>query len=133
MKISFLFIFGAGALALAILLTLGVRRRRDHIDGGTAKVTKIIIAALASVNISGIFGLGWFAVTLLVYDGVMFMEHTICAVLITVLALITAGAFSLSQRGRIGAAVALLAVAALSVIAAYGFLIYLDIHPIDMR
>lgn len=118
-------------MAFVALLLLGAGGRRARMDGGTA--TDIVIAGLASINISGIFGLGWFALVVLFYDGWMLAELAICAVLITVLALITAGGFSLRRRGKTIIPVALLAVAALSTAAGYGFLIYLDIHPIDMR
>lgn len=115
------------------MLIIGARGRLDRIDRGAGKATEIVFAGLASINISGMFGLGWFVAVLLIYDGVMFVELTICTIFMVVLALITAGAFLLRHRGKTNAAVALLAVAALPTIASYGFMIYLDTHPIDMR
>ena len=50
-----------------------------------------------------------------------------------VVAAITAGGIALQRRGRAGAAIVLLALAAVPTIAAFGFLLYLDSHPIDWR
>lgn len=115
------------------MLIFGAHGRLDRIDRRAGKTPEIVFAGLAAINISGMFGLGWFVAVLLIYDGVMFVELTICAILMVVSAVITAGAFLLRHRGKISAAVALLAVAALPTIASYGLLIYLDTHPIDMR
>ncbi|MCF8533000.1 MAG: hypothetical protein K9G48_08360 [Reyranella sp.] len=98
-----------------------------------SKATGIAVAALASINIAGILGLGWFAVAMLISDGVMVVELAICAVPTVVLALTTGGAFALWRRGKTGAAIALLAVAALPTLAVVGFLLYLHSHPIDWR
>ncbi|MBR0645144.1 hypothetical protein [Plastoroseomonas hellenica] len=125
--------FGACAVIFAILLHSGARGRRGRIPPGTGKSTEIVVAGLTSVNIAGVLGLLWFAAAMLVYDGVMVVELVICAVLIAVLAMTTGGAFALKRHRKIKAAVALLAVAALPAIAVYGFLLYLDSHPIDMR
>ena len=99
----------------------------------SSRLTGIVVAALASINVAGMLGLGWFAVVMLIHDGVMVVELAICAVPMAVLALATAGAFALRRRGKTGAAVALLAVAALPTLAVFGFLLYLDSHPIDWR
>lgn len=133
MKTSFLFIFGAGALAFTILLALAARTRRDRIDYEASKAVEIVIASLAAINISGLFGLGWIALVVLVYDGVMYVELWICATLFTVLALFTGGGVALAHRRKIRIAIALLIVAAVPTLIAYGFLIYLDTHPIDRR
>lgn len=94
---------------------------------------RIGAAALASMNIAGVLGLGWFAIKTLRNDGVMVVELSICAGLMAVLAAITAGGFALERRGKSRGAVALLAVAALPTIAVFGFLLYLDANPIDWR
>jgi hypothetical protein len=133
LKTSFLFIFGAGALAFMILLVLAVRVRQDRIDYKTSKTIDTVIASLAAINISGLFGLGWFAMIMLVYDGVMYVELWICATLFTVLALFTGGGVALAHRHKIRTAIALLIVAAVPTLSAYGFLIYLDNNPIDWR
>jgi len=128
-----LIIAGAGGLIFAILLIFGARGRQGRISPGTGKATEIIVAGLASINLAGVLGLGWFAAVMLFYDGVMVVELAICAGLIAALAMLTAGAFALKRRGKTRTAVALLAVAALPTIAVYGFLLYLGSHPIDMR
>ncbi|MDP1840218.1 MAG: hypothetical protein Q8N31_00920 [Reyranella sp.] len=94
---------------------------------------RFVVAALASINIAGVLGLAWFAAVMLFYDGVMVVELAICAVLISVLALITWGGLALRRRGHSGAAIALLAVTALPTLAVFGFLLYLDRNPIDWR
>ncbi len=97
----------------------------------SGRSTEIVVVALASINIAGMLGLGWFAAVTLFYDGVMAVELAICAILMSVLGLITGGAFAFKRRGKARAAVALLAVAALPTMAVFGFLLYLDSHPID--
>ena len=101
--------------------------------GGRRAPMEIVVAASASTNIAGVLGLGWFAIKTLLQDGVMVVELSICAGLMAVLAAITAGGFALKRRSKSGGAVALLAVAALPTIAVFGFLLYLDRHPIDWR
>jgi hypothetical protein len=92
-----------------------------------------LFATLASINIAGVLGLAWFAARMLFYDGVMVVELAICAGLMAILAAITAGGFALKRRGMTRAAIVLLAVAAVPTIATFGFLLYLDSHPIDWR
>ncbi len=93
----------------------------------------IAVAALAAINLAGIAALAWFAVHMLVHDGVMAIELSMCAGVMALLAAITAGGVALQRRGRAGAAIVLLALAAVPTIAAFGFLLYLDSHPIDWR
>ncbi|NDH62392.1 MAG: hypothetical protein EBY18_12265 [Alphaproteobacteria bacterium] len=83
----------------------------------------IAVAALAAINLAGIAALAWFAVHMLVHDGVMAIELSMCAGLMALLAAITAGGVALQR----------LALAAVPTIAAFGFLLYLDSHPIDWR
>ncbi len=94
---------------------------------------RFVVAALASINVAGFLGLGWFASKVVFHDGVMWVELAICAVPMAVLALTTIGGLALRRRGHSGAAIALLAVAALPTLAAFGFLLYLDRNPIDWR
>lgn len=131
--LPFLIIFGVGGVVFAILLIAGARARAGRTSPGTGKAMEIAVAGLASTNLAGVLGLAWFAAAMLVSDGIMVVEHGICAVLIVIVAMITAGAFALKRRGKTRSAVVLLAVAALPTIAAYGFLLYLGTHPIDMR
>ena len=133
MKTSFLFLYGAGALAFMILLVLAVRVRRERIDYKASKTVDTVIASLAAINISGLFGLSWFVLIVLVYDGVMYVELWICATLFTVLALFTGGGVALAHRYKIRTAIALLIFSAVPTLLAYGFLIYLDTNPIDWR
>ena len=128
-----LIIFGVTAVMFGVLVAIQARKRRgqNYTDAGEA--TEIGIAGLLSVNIAGMLGLVWFVASILVYDGVMIVELGICAVLIAVLALTTGGALALKHRRKTTAAAALLSVAALPTIAVYAFLLYLGIHPIDMR
>lgn len=134
MEISpLLIIFGVGAAMFALLLMLGARARRGGISPDAGKAAEIVFAGLAAINIAGVLGFLWFAARMLVHDGVMVVELAICAVPIAVLTMITGGAFALKRRGKAKAAAALLVVGALPTIAAYGFLLYLDSHPIDMR
>ena len=113
------------AAMFALLLAFGAGGRRAPVE--------IVAAALASMNIAGVLGLGWFVAEMLLDDGVMVVELSICAGLMAVLAAITAGGFALERRGKSGAAVALFAIAAVPTIAVLGFLLYLDGHPIDWR
>ncbi len=101
--------------------------------GGRRSRAGITVAALASINGVGIAGLGWFVAQMLINDGVMVIELSMCAGLMAVLAAITAGGFVLERRGMTWAAIVLLAVAAVPTIAVFGFLLYLDSHPIDWR
>lgn len=91
------------------------------------------LIVLAAINVAGIAGLGWFAAHMLIYDGMMAIELSMCAGLMALLAAITAGGVALRRRGRGGATIVLLALAAVPTIAAFGFLLYLDSHPIDWR
>ena len=93
----------------------------------------IAVAGLAAINGAGAVGLAWWAATILIYDGVLIEELTICAVLIPLLAAITAGGLALDRRGGSKSAVALLTLAALPIVAIYGLLFYLDAHPIAWR
>ncbi len=120
-----LIVLGIGAAIFALLLVLGADERRRR--AGTT------VAALASMNVAGILGLGWFVAGILIYDGVMVIELLMCAGLMAFLAAITAGGFALEHRGITRTAIALLAVAAVPTIVAFGFLLYLDGHPIDWR
>lgn len=110
-----------------------IRGARGRPGPGTGKATEILSSGLASINVVGALGLVWFAARLLFYDGLMIVELAICAGLIAVLAMVTGGAFALKRRGKTNAAIAVLAVVALPTIAAFGFLLYLDSNPIDMR
>lgn len=123
----------AGAAIFAILLARYAQGRRARPSLAAGKAMGTLFAALASVNLTGALGLAWFATTMLIHDGVMVVELAICAGLIAVLVLATAGAFALRRRDRNRAAIALLALAALPTIAGYAFLLYLDSNPIDMR
>ncbi|CAN7265573.1 hypothetical protein LJR090_001885 [Bosea sp. LjRoot90] len=110
-----------------------IRGARERRASGTGKATEILASGLASINIAGALGLGWLAARMLFYDGLMVVELAICAGLIAALAIVTGGAFALKRRGRTKAAIAVLTVAALPTIAVFGFLLYLDSNPIDMR
>lgn len=94
---------------------------------------RFVVAALASINVAGFLGLAWFAYKVVFHDGLMWVELAICAVPMAVLALATWGGLALRRRGHAGVAIALLAVAALPTLAAFGFLLYLDRNPIDWR
>ncbi len=94
---------------------------------------RFVVAALASINVTGFLGLGWFASKVVFHDGVMWVELAICAIPMAVLALTTIGGLALRRRGHSGTAIVLLAVAALPTLAAFGFLLYLDRNPIDWR
>ena len=121
----YLIVLGAGAAIFALLLVLGA--------GGRRSLAGTTVAALASMNVVGIIGLGWFAAEMLIYDGVMVIELLMCAGLMAVLAAITAGGFTLERRGMTRAAIVLLAVAAVPTIVVFGFLLYLHANPIDWR
>jgi hypothetical protein len=133
LQTSFLFVFGVGALAFVILLVFAARKRRNRIDNKESKAVEVVIASLAAINISGLFGLGWIALVLLFHDGVRYEELSICAALFMLLALFTGGGVALAHRGKILTAIALLLVGAVPTLTAYGFLIYLDTHPIAWR
>lgn len=96
-------------------------------------ISRRLIATLSAINGAGMLGLGWFAAQMVTYDGVMVLEVSISAGLIAIMAALTVGGLVLARRGRSGAAIALLAVAALPTLAAFGFLIYLEANPIDWR
>ncbi len=70
---------------------------------------------------------------MLIHDGVMIPEISGCVVLMAILAGFTAGGLALRRRGKTTAAIVLLAVGAVPVILAYGFLLYLTVNPIDWR
>ena len=94
---------------------------------------KYIAAGLASVNIAGVLGLGWFVAGMFTYDGVMIFELSICAGLMVLLSAITAGGVALKRGGRTRTAIALLSVGAVPTLFIYGFLVYLEFNPIDWR
>ena len=123
--LQLLILLGAAGVIFALLLKFGA--------GGGRNTKDIVVAGLAAVNIAGVIGVGWTVAVMLFYDGLMIVELSICAGLMVVLAAITVSAFALRRRGRIGAAVALLAIGALPTIAVYGFLLYLVSNPIDWR
>ena len=116
------------ATALAILLL----RRGDPIPS-TNKATPWIITGLASLNLAGLLGLLWATATMLHYDGVMPLELSLCLVPAALLAIIVRYGFALARRGRITPAFGLLAIGAVPVMLAVGFLLWLESHPVDMR
>lgn len=122
---SLLIVLAAGIAAFILLLKFGAAPRRDATD--------IVVTALAAVNISGVLGLGWFVVEMLLHDGVMALEILSCVVAMVLLAGTTAGALTLKRRGRKKTAIILSGVTALPTIFVYGFLVYLDANPIDWR
>lgn len=124
--LPFLILFGAAVVAFAFLL-------KGRISPATNKAAEIVVAALASINIAGALGLGWFVVEMLIHDGVMVFEILSCVVLMAILAGFTAGGLALKRRDKTTAAIVLLAVGALPVILTYGFLLYLTFNPIDWR
>jgi cytochrome bd-type quinol oxidase subunit 2 len=123
----------AAVVIFAVLLIRGTKRQVRQRPSDTGKGKTIAIAALAAINIAAILGLAWFAATILFYDGLMIIELLICAGLIAVLGTATIAAFTLRRRSRFWLALTVLATTALPTIAVYGFLLYLDHHPIDMR
>jgi len=120
-----LVLLAAGVLAFVLLLRSKSGGRRD--------TTNIILSGLAAVNIAGVLGLGWFVVEMLIHDGVMVLEISSCVVAMSLLAGTTAGALALERRSRRKTAVILSGVTALPAIFVYGFLVYLDVNPIDWR
>ncbi|WP_422029742.1 hypothetical protein [Reyranella sp.] len=120
-----LIVLAAGITAFALLLKFGPGLERDTPD--------IFVAGLAAVNIAGILGLGWLVLEMLIHDGVMVLEILSCVVAMALLAGTTAGALALERRGRKRIAIALSGVTALPAILVYGFLVYLDLNPIDWR
>jgi apolipoprotein N-acyltransferase len=122
---SLLVVLAAGIAAFAILLKFGPGLERDTPD--------IFVAGLAAVNIASILGLGWFALEMLIHDGVMVLEILSCVVAMSLLAGSTAGALALQRRGRKKMAIILSGVTALPAVFVYGFLVYLDANPIDWR
>lgn len=120
----FLIILAVAIATFVLLLTFGGRQSR---------AAEIVAAGMASINIAGVVGLGWFTAGILNYDGVMVIELSICAGLMALLLLITGGGFALKRRGRTAAALAVLAAGALPTLLVYGFLLYLDNNPIDWR
>lgn len=94
---------------------------------------RIAFASLAVVNLAGLLGLGWFAATVLFYDGMMGEELLICTVPGVLLIGLTIGAFALERRGLRKSALALLAVGAVPTMAVFGFVLYLEANPIVWR
>lgn len=94
------------------------------------KRSGVAMAALAAINAAGIAALAWLAATVVIHDRDMFEEQAICFGLIAALAIVTWGGYALARRGWVWAGLVLLALAALPVTAAYGFIFYLDAHPI---
>lgn len=115
----------AAVVTFVLLRRFGPDPRRNATD--------IIVAGLVAVNIAGVLGLGWFVVEMLIHDGVMVLEILSCVVAMSLLAGTTAGALALKRRGRKKAAVILSGITALPAIFVYGFLVYLDLNPIDWR
>jgi len=122
---SLLIVLAAGIMAFTLLLQFGPAPRRN--------ATSIFVAGLAAVNIAGVLGLGWFVVEMLIHDGVMVLEILSCVVAMSLLAGTAAGALALKRRGRTKAAVGLSGITALPTIFVYGFLVYLNLNPIDWR
>ncbi len=115
----------AAVVTFVLLRRFGPDPRRNATD--------IIVAGLVAVNIAGVLGLGWFVVEMLIHDGVMVLEILSCVVAMSLLAGTTAGALALKRRGRKKTAVILSGITALPAIFVYGFLVYLDLNPIDWR
>ncbi len=115
----------AAVAAFVLLLRFGADPRRN--------ATNIFIAGLAAVNSAGVIGLGWFVIEMLIHDGVMALEMLSCVVAMSLLAGTTAGALALERRGRKKTAIILSGVTALPAIFVYGFLVYLELNPIDWR
>ena len=120
-----LILLGAAVVVFALLLRSGTGSRQDAKD--------IVVTGLAAVNISGVLGLGWFVLEMLLHDGVMALEILSCVAAMVLLAGTTAGALALKRRGRKKTAIILAGVTALPTIFVYGFLVYLDANPIDWR
>ena len=127
MELSSLLIVCSVAV-VALVLLLGGR-----ISPAANRTVEVAVAGLASVNIAGILGLGWFVLEMLIHDGVMVLEILSCVVAVALLAGSTAGALAIARRGRPKAAVILAGITALPTIFVYGFLVYLDLNPIDWR
>ena len=115
----------AAVVAFLLLLKFGMDPWRN--------VTDIFIAGLAAVNSAGVLGLGWFVIEILIHDGVMVLEMLSCVVAMSLLAGTAAGALLLKRRGRKKTAIILSGVTALPAIFVYGFLVYLELNPIDWR
>ena len=115
----------AAVVAFLLLLKFGMDTWRN--------VTDIFIAGLAAVNSAGVLGLGWFVIEILIHDGVMTLEMLSCVVAMSLLAGTAAGALLLKRRGRKKTAIILSGVTALPAIFVYGFLVYLELNPIDWR
>ena len=115
----------AAVVAFLLLLKSGTDPWRN--------VTDIFIAGLAAVNSAGVLGLGWFVIEILTHDGVMVLEILSCVVAMSLLAGTAAGALLLKRRGRKKTAIILSGVTALPAIFVYGFLVYLELNPIDWR
>jgi hypothetical protein len=128
--LSSLLIFGFVGLTLAAFLA---HRAGVQATTGTSRAIQTIITGLAATNLTAMLGLTWFAATMLYYDGVMVVELLLCAAAIAALAIVTLGGFALMRRSRSIGAIALMLVGALPTILIFGFLFYLDSHPIDMR
>jgi hypothetical protein len=121
-----LILFVLAVVAFALLL-------RGRITPTSNKATEIAVAGLTSINITGAIGLVWFIAEMLFYDGVMVPEILSCLVLMAILAGFTAGALALKRRGKTKTAFVLLAITALPMLFVYGFLVYLELNPIDWR
>jgi cytochrome bd-type quinol oxidase subunit 2 len=122
---SLLIVLAAGITAFPLLLKFEPGLERDATD--------FFIAGLAAVNIAGVLGLAWFVVEMLIHDGVMVLEMLSCVVAMSLLAVTTSGALLLKRRGRKKTAIILSGVTALPAIFVYGFLVYLELNPIDWR
>jgi hypothetical protein len=94
---------------------------------------RILVTTATTINIAGVLGLGWFVAGMLVYDSVLVLEILGCLVLMALLAAITAGGLALNRRGKTKTAIALLSVGVVPTAVVYGFLVYLEINPIDWR
>lgn len=115
-----------GVVAFALLLKFSA--------GGRSATTKIVTAATAAINVAGTLGLAWFVVENLLHEGVvMVVELSACATLMALLTVFTGGGLALTRRGSTKTGIALLAAGALPTILVYGFLVYLELNPIDWR
>lgn len=115
-----------GVVAFALLLKFSA--------GGRSATTKVVTSATAAINVAGTLGLAWFVVENLLHEGVvMVVELSACASLMALLTVFTGGGLALTRRGNTKTGIALLAAGALPTIFVYGFLVYLELNPIDWR
>lgn len=98
-----------------------------------ASPTRIAAYGLAGLNLLGIVALAWFVGYLLYYDGVMQFELSLCAAAAAFLAATMGGGLYLERRGYPRAGIVVLAIGALPVLAATGFILYLQANPIDWK